>query len=67
MYLTTQERRVASTIQFKPDQSLMDFASKLSKNVSDAPKAPAVPTAVVKTDTPSPSIDSAGTSSSTDV
>lgn len=67
MYLATQERRVASTIDFKPDQSLMDFASKLSKKLRDAPKAPVVPVAVVKADTkatlpPSPSIDPARTS-----
>ena len=50
MYLAPQERRVASTLDFKPDQSLMEFASKLSKRVRDSPKAPVVPVASVQAD-----------------
>ena len=50
MYLAPQERRVASTLDFKPDQSLMEFASKLSKRVRDSPKAPVVPVAPVQGD-----------------
>ena len=49
MYLSPQERRTASTLEFKPDHSLMDFASKLSKRVRDSPKAPLVPVAPVIT------------------
>lgn len=51
MYLTPQERRLASTLKFKPDQSLLDFASKLSKRVQEAPKAPTVPVAPVQVNT----------------
>ena len=50
---------MASTLDFKPDQSLMDFASKLSKRVQESPKAPTVPVAPVQvtnnTALPSPS------------
>ena len=48
MFLTPQERRIASSLDFKPDHSLIDFASKLGKKVRDAHKAPIVPVAPVE-------------------
>ena len=70
MYLAPQERRIASTLDFKPGQSLMDFASKLSKKARDSPKAPLVPLSPVKVDNafllpPPPSSGSTGTRPST--
>ena len=64
MFLTPQERRAASILDFKPDQSLMDFASKLSKKVKDAHKAPTVPVAPVQVGNVAsqPSTDLTGTS-----
>ena len=47
IYLAPQERRIASTLDFKPGQSLMDFASILSKKARDSPKALLVPLAPV--------------------
>ncbi|KAK3878420.1 hypothetical protein Pcinc_017004 [Petrolisthes cinctipes] len=51
MHLAPQERRIATTIDFKPGQSLMEFASKLNKKVRVVPKDPTVPFALVKADT----------------
>lgn len=57
LYLTPQERRFASTIDFKPGDRLLDFVSKLRRKMREAPppSAPVAPVVVSEGSKPSPS------------
>ena len=49
-FLSPNERRIASSINFKPGDSLMDFGSQIAKKLREAPKAS--PTDTVSTPVP---------------